>query len=302
MIIITYNQKLYVREAIESAISQTYKNIELIICDDGSTDSTQEIIKEYSEKYPTRIKAILNKDNVGITGNCNRALKHVTGEFVSFQGGDDVLEINKVESQIECFSNDESMLLCYHDVAIFDDAGDKDLGLYSDRHPLRSGGIKELIEYGCFFCATSVMIKASSIPKSGFRDIIKYSSDYFFWCEVILSDSSQNSTIGYCEGVLARYRRHNSNITKRISNDVVEDLLVTFELIAEAIPSLKSLIYASKAKRLYIYLFLFIQAKDFKNFCKVLVLIIKQPRYVIKGVVCLFNEIRMLKYKIKRLS
>lgn len=79
IILPTYNGEKYVRDTIQSLVSQTYKNIELVISDDGSTDSTADIIQEYAEKYPF-IKVNISPKNLGIAANYNLAVRMATGE------------------------------------------------------------------------------------------------------------------------------------------------------------------------------------------------------------------------------
>lgn len=85
--ICTYNTGKYVKKSIESALSQDYGNLEVIIVDDCSTDGTAEIVKEFL--YDKRIKFFQNEINLGLTGNIKQALKHASGEWVAFLSSDD---------------------------------------------------------------------------------------------------------------------------------------------------------------------------------------------------------------------
>lgn len=95
IIIPTYNVEKYVFRAIESCIAQTYKNIEIIIVDDGSTDSTREIIEEYCLK-DKRIKNIYQK-NFGVSSARNKGIENAKGDFLIFLDSDDWLEIETIE-------------------------------------------------------------------------------------------------------------------------------------------------------------------------------------------------------------
>ncbi|MGM0945457.1 MAG: glycosyltransferase family 2 protein [Bacteroidota bacterium] len=93
IIVITYNSSKYVLETLESAKAQTYRNIELIISDDGSKDDTVEICKNWLDKNQSRfIRTELIKvdQNTGTSGNCNRGVKAGTGEWIKIIAGDDV--------------------------------------------------------------------------------------------------------------------------------------------------------------------------------------------------------------------
>ncbi|WP_149010655.1 glycosyltransferase family 2 protein, partial [Escherichia coli] len=78
IIIISYNHEQFIEKAIESVLFQTYKDIELIIVDNNSSDNTREILNQYKDVY--NIKVIYLENNTGITGGINEGLKYVSGE------------------------------------------------------------------------------------------------------------------------------------------------------------------------------------------------------------------------------
>lgn len=97
IILPAYNVEKYIEQAVNSVINQTYSNWELIIVNDGSTDSTLDILKRYKAK---NIKVITTKNN-GVAKARNLALKHATGDYIVFLDGDDFLEnwiLKKVNS------------------------------------------------------------------------------------------------------------------------------------------------------------------------------------------------------------
>lgn len=89
--IISYNQEYCIKEALESAISQDYKNMEIIVSDDNSKDNTFSVIKEFFAKYKGNFKIILNQNsqNLFITGNLNKAIGLSHGKYIIFSAGDD---------------------------------------------------------------------------------------------------------------------------------------------------------------------------------------------------------------------
>lgn len=88
VITVTYNSALYVKDAIESVLGQTYTNIEYIIADDCSQDNTWSIIREYGDP---RIKAYKNDGNLGEYPNRNKAIRLATGKYLMFIDGDDII-------------------------------------------------------------------------------------------------------------------------------------------------------------------------------------------------------------------
>lgn len=91
IIIPAYNAEKYLRETLDSLMNQQYKNIEIIIINDGSTDGTQEIIDEYSARYPENIRAY-KQENCGQSATRNKALEYVTGKYIAFVDADDIVE------------------------------------------------------------------------------------------------------------------------------------------------------------------------------------------------------------------
>ncbi|WP_213133976.1 glycosyltransferase family 2 protein [Citrobacter sp. FP75] len=111
IIIISYNHDQFIEDAIESVLCQTYKNIELIIVDNNSSDSTPLILRKYNSK--DNIKIIHLEENIGITGGINEGLKHSSGEFVSFFASDDIMMSNRIELQVNALKHEPEAVACF---------------------------------------------------------------------------------------------------------------------------------------------------------------------------------------------
>lgn len=109
IVIPAYNVEAYVGRAIESIICQTYKDIEVVVVDDGSTDGTFDVIKGYAER-DSRVK-LIHTDNFGVSHARNRALDNVRGELIAFLDSDDWLAENAVEKLVEFYQTEPDMLL-----------------------------------------------------------------------------------------------------------------------------------------------------------------------------------------------
>ena len=99
VIVPIYNVEQYLRKCIDSIINQTYKNLEIILVDDGSTDGSGEICNKY-EQQDERIR-VIHKKNGGAADARNKGLEVITGKFVSFVDSDDWIEYNFYENMIE---------------------------------------------------------------------------------------------------------------------------------------------------------------------------------------------------------
>lgn len=101
-----YNAALFIERTIESVLSQSYVNWEIIIVDDCSTDESQEIIREYAEK-DTRIKLIINQKNMGTAKSRNKAIEVAKGDYIAFLDNDDIWLPQKLEKQIAIMQKED---------------------------------------------------------------------------------------------------------------------------------------------------------------------------------------------------
>ena len=95
IVIPVYNGEEYVKYAIDSALAQTYKNIEIIVVNDGSKDKTDEIVRSYGDKV-----RYIKKENGGVSSALNIALEKMHGEYFSWLSHDDTYEPNKIETEV----------------------------------------------------------------------------------------------------------------------------------------------------------------------------------------------------------
>ena len=111
IIIPVYNVQKYLRKCLDSIVNQTFKNIEIIIINDGSSDNSLNICKEYSKK-DKRIN-IINKHNEGVSKARNTGLLYATGEYISFIDSDDWVEQNMIEELYNSItSNKADLCIC----------------------------------------------------------------------------------------------------------------------------------------------------------------------------------------------
>lgn len=113
----TYNGAKYIRQSIDSCLNQTYKNIELIIVDDGSTDGTAEIIKSYKDQ---RIKYLRHKENKGIPNALNTGFANATGEYLTWTSDDNYYADQAIEKMLS-FLRDRNCSFVYCDFFRFND-------------------------------------------------------------------------------------------------------------------------------------------------------------------------------------
>ncbi len=119
VIIPVYNVENYLKRCLDSVINQTYKDLEIIVVNDGSTDSSLEIAREYAEE-DKRIK-IVNKENGGLSSSRNAGLDVATGEVVAFLDSDDWVELNAYELAMEAFNDHSADMVWFAMKNVYDE-------------------------------------------------------------------------------------------------------------------------------------------------------------------------------------
>ena len=117
-----FNGETYIRYAIDSILDQTYRDFELIISDNASTDKTQNICLQYAAK-DSRIRYYRNKKNIGAASNYNRVFLLSSGEYFKWATHDDVLAPEFLEKCVHVLDNNSSIVLCHSKVGRIDENG-----------------------------------------------------------------------------------------------------------------------------------------------------------------------------------
>ena len=118
ILIPTYNREKIIAETLESAINQTYKNIEIIIVDNCSTDNTYLKVKDYSLK-DNRIKLYRNNKNIGPVKNWKKCIEFAKGEFIKILWSDDLISLDFVERTLNVLKNNNEIAFVYTKTRIF---------------------------------------------------------------------------------------------------------------------------------------------------------------------------------------
>jgi teichuronic acid biosynthesis glycosyltransferase TuaG len=223
VIIPTYQSAHYIRDAIDSALSQTYKNTEIIVVDDGSTDDTEDILKTYEGK----IKVIKQK-NSGPSKARNAGILSSSGEYIALLDSDDIWLPNKLEKQMIVFREDPSIGLVYSDSYIFSDVETWNKTLFQLGKPYE-GSIHRQLFIKNFIPDLTVMIRRSFLLKAGlFNPAIVFGEDYALWLKV-----SKETRVGFVNEPLAKYRVHSSQLSSKEEQMVTSLILIKETELAE---------------------------------------------------------------------
>lgn len=172
----TYNRSDYICEAIESALGQTYDNIELIVIDDGSTDGTRKQLEKYSSDR--RFK-YMRQENQGQSIARNKGLKMAEGEFIAFLDSDNIWLPGKLERQVEIMNKNQSFDIFYGDGILIDEKGAEVSRENMSRY---SGNItRHLIKDNCVSMNTTLTRKKCFDELGGMSEEVRAGDDYELW-------------------------------------------------------------------------------------------------------------------------
>lgn len=123
IIMSVFNCAHFISEAIDSILNQTYKFWELIICDDGSTDGTWDVIKTYKEVYPKEVFVLRNKKNRGQAYARNKCIKRAKGSYIAIMDADDICDPTRLEKQVKFLSFHPEVIFVGTGMTFFDESG-----------------------------------------------------------------------------------------------------------------------------------------------------------------------------------
>ena len=166
-----YNCEKTLSESIESIINQTYKNWELIMCDDHSSDDTLKIAQRYEIMYPEKIKVIKNNFNISLAPTLNRCLEFATGEYIARQDGDDLSLSNRLEVQLDFLERNQEYDLVGSQMISFDKNGDKGIRGVNVSVPNKFTMVK-----GTAFCHATILARKKVYEELGGYRVTKYTN------------------------------------------------------------------------------------------------------------------------------
>lgn len=233
IIVITYNSSKYVIETLNSAKNQTYKNIELIISDDCSTDETVEICKKWIENNKNifvRTKLVTIDKNSGIPANCNRGIKEAKGDWVRFIAGDDALFKDAVENAISYILLNNKIKILTSSKAIYKDTFDDD-NLMKIVHEIKTKNERgenfydlpakeqyQSLLYSNKVNPTGLLVSKELLMKiDGFDERLKFLEDYPFFLKI----TKAGVKIFCMDKVTVKYRKHDSSVQTIKSNEKI---------------------------------------------------------------------------------
>lgn len=227
IILPTHNRASYISTAIESALSQSFKDFELIIINDGSTDKTSKIISEF-EKRDSRVRSIANKHNLGLVKSLNKGIKNANGKYIARIDDDDFwCESNKLEKQTKFLDSNPEYVLVGGGAIITNKEGKEVARVL---YPEYDEDIRKEILFYSPFAHPSIMFRKDAWGRvGGYDEELFYSEDWDLWMKfgrVGKFHNLQEYFLNYLQGEqnrsnnnIRRYMRLNLSLRKRYRND-----------------------------------------------------------------------------------
>ena len=246
VIIPVYNVDRYLRQCLDSVINQTYKNLEIILVDDGSTDNSGKICDEYALK-DNRIK-VIHKQNGGLSDARNTGLKYVSGEFCHFLDSDDYIDYHLYEQSIKVFDNFKVDYFCFSSKSFFEKGSDvynkKDIDEYIFVKRQGIYGVNINIGLNTNIHVWNKIFKTEIINKNNLHFIkgLLYEDIFFVWSYIFLSKKAY-----FSKEYFHNYRIRNDSIMgKTIKNKMlktgIDHMLNWYELFKSFSNNKKSFI------------------------------------------------------------
>lgn len=204
-----YNREKYLAAAVESVIAQTFGDWDLVIVDDGSTDRTAAIARDFSRRHPDRIR-VLSQGNAGVTVARNAAIRAAGGTHFAFLDSDDLWPPIKLERQAALFAAQPDLAFAYSGYLLIDEAGRPTREVRPD--PRFQGRIQDLLwlEDNEIVGAT-LMIRRDALFEAGlFDERLKGSENLDLRLKL-----ARLGPVAFVDEPLYSYRRHEDSLTSQ---------------------------------------------------------------------------------------
>lgn len=245
----TYNDGLFLREAVFSALTQSYRRIEVVVCDNASTDDTEEIIRKIDDP---RLRYIRNNTNLGMVNNFRRVLSKSKGKYICFLGSDDLLEPEFVSWTVNVLETHHQCVFAFTGVRLF---GTRQGEVVWDLPAIIQGKeyiMKSLNRARNLTFLSGALVRRDLVENVGIEDLVFF--DWTLWLRL-----ASHRNVAYTPKILAHHRYHDTNETNlsisRYSMHLEElsDSILTYLDREKPDMDLLSSAYGCLGKLFYIY-------------------------------------------------
>lgn len=235
--ITSYNHARYLPQTIDSVLSQTWPDLEVIIVDDGSSDSSHELLLTYQQRHPGKIRYYWHEGhaNRGISASCNLAIEKAQGEYFAWLGSDDYWLPDKLAKQVKYLAEHPETGMVHTSALTLDAAGNLYPVLNMHETVTTADAWKQLA-VGNYICASTVLLVRARLDKVGaYLDEGLVFSDWELWIRI-----STKYPIGFISEPLAVYRVHGQNvsISAQKASMILQSNLAVIETAGARLPQI----------------------------------------------------------------
>lgn len=198
-----YNGEKYLKQTIESVLGQSYSDFEFIIVDDGSTDSSVQIVRGFGD---SRIR-LIQANHGGIVGALNRGMEEAAGEYLARIDADDVCLPHRLETQLKYMESNDDVVVCGTWASTIDENGNVTGAL--EYPPVEDQEIRNYMILHNPFIHPSVMFRRKAVVEAGAYKNFKHTEDYELWTRALCRGKGHN-----IPERLIQYRIHSSQVTR----------------------------------------------------------------------------------------
>jgi|SRR5215471_15712208 len=225
VVIPTYNNARFLPEALDSLLGQTFRDFELIVVDDGSTDDTLEVLKPYRH-----LIRYLRKENGGPASARNLGIRHATGDLIAFQDADDIWLPDKLRLQIDYLREHSEIGVVFSDVTFFG-AERRETCCVKQRFSPKAGMTFENLFHDHFVGMSTVVVRGSCLDEVGlFDESLIGAEDYNLYLRL-----AKKFQFGFLDEPLIKKRLHDDNLSNNLEQ-MLHDELANLKKIAALFP------------------------------------------------------------------
>ena len=200
-----YNSELYLEDAVQSILDQTYKNFEFIIIDDGSVDNSLAILESFKDN---RIKLVKKKNNTGYTSLLNESINYAKYDYLARMDSDDVSNKDRLLKQFKFLEKNKDYSVVGSNIRLINTKGEF---IRNGKYPETDEQIKSnLSNFSTFAHPACLIRKKKLIDIGGYRTIFEPSEDYDLWTRLALNSKMYN-----IQEYLLDYRVHGKSVSSK---------------------------------------------------------------------------------------
>lgn len=232
VVIPSYNVEPYIAEAVNSAANQSYRNIEVIVVNDGSTDATGSVVRDLIRRRQDERIRVVDQANAGLSAARNTGIEHASGELIAFLDGDDAWSPRKVERHVAVLQSDQSIGLTGSFSSYMTESGTRTGRVL--RGSKLAPTLHDMLRRNHFGNGSTIVVRRQCFERAGtFNTLLKSCEDYEMWCRILWATSYRAVCI---PDALTFYRMRGTSLSFNPER-FTENADIAMQLLRQAMPS-----------------------------------------------------------------